>query len=555
MYAAYFGLKEAPFRLTPDPTYLYMSDRHREALAHLLYGVSEDGGFVQLTGDVGTGKTTLCRALLAQLPPRVDVALILNPRLTIPEFLASVCDELKIPYPRDTTSPKVFVDALDRYLLDAHARGRRTVLLIDEAQGLSVEVLEQVRLLTNLETTSEKLLQIVLIGQPELEPLLARDDLRQLAQRITARYHLEPFTETDTHAYVRHRLRVAGGRRGLFSEAAIRRIHAESRGIPRLINIICDRALLGAYAQDKRRIESGMVARAATEIRGRGTRARSVASWLWVTAAGFGAAVVVGGMVAAPESLARRLSFRLLSPVSIVGSIPRPAASLPGPGQDVTPPDPTAASLRPTLAQILADPAMRTDAASAFTALYARWGLDQPATKGQQVCDGGRGDGLRCLARTGSWTKVRRYDLPAVLELASPAQARHYALVTGFGGRSVNLEIGGRPFTVPQSEVDPLWDGMFIVVWRPPVLTNVPIAPGLRDKDVEWLRDRLAAVDGVADGATDRRLYDSALRERVIGFQRSRVLDPDGLVGEETLAQLIIAANEPGVPRLSRQKP
>ena len=538
MYAAYFGLKEAPFRLTPDPTYLYMSDRHREALAHLLYGVSEDGGFVQLTGDVGTGKTTLCRALLAQLPPQVDVALILNPRLTIPEFLASVCDELKIPYPRDTTSPKVFVDTLDRYLLDAHARGRRTVLLIDEAQGLSVEVLEQVRLLTNLETTSEKLLQVVLIGQPELVPLLARDDLRQLAQRITARYHLEPFTATDTHAYIRHRLKVAGGRRGLFSEAAIRRIHAESRGIPRLINIICDRALLGAYAQDKRRIELGMVARAATEIRGRGTRARSVASWLWVTAAVFGAAVVVGGMAVAPESLARRLDFRLLSPVTIV-----------------TPPDPTAASLRPTLAQILADPAMRTDAASAFTALYARWGLDQPATKGQQVCDGGRGDGLRCLARTGSWTKVRRYDLPAVLELAPPAQARHYALVTGFGGRTVNLEIGGRPFTVPLSEVDPLWDGMFIVVWRPPALTNVPLAPGMRAKEVEWLRDRLAVVDGIADGPTDRQLYDSALKERVIGFQRSRVLDPDGLVGEETLAQLMVAANEPGVPRLSRQRP
>ncbi|MEP7225620.1 MAG: AAA family ATPase, partial [Actinomycetota bacterium] len=191
MYAAYFGLKEAPFRLTPDPTYLYMSDHHREALAHLLFGISAGGGFVQLTGDVGTGKTTLCRALLAQLPPQVDVALILNPRLTIPELLASVCDELKVPYPRDTTSPKAFVDALDHYLLDAHARGRRTVLLIDEAQGLSVEVLEQVRLLTNLETTSEKLLQIILIGQPELVPLLARDDLRQLAQRITARYHLK----------------------------------------------------------------------------------------------------------------------------------------------------------------------------------------------------------------------------------------------------------------------------------------------------------------------------------------------------------------------------
>src|SRR5260370_21951690 len=245
MYATSFGLKEAPFRLTPAPAYLYMSDRHREALAHLLYGVTEGGGFVQLTGDVVTGKTTLCRALLAKLLPQVDVALILNPRLTIPEFLASVCDELKIPYPRDTTSPKGFVDALDHYLLDAHARGRRTVLLIDEAQGLSVEVLEQVRLLTNLETTSEKLLQIILIGQPELVPLLARDDLRQLAQRITARYHLQPFTEPDTHAYVRHRLQVAGGGRRLFSGAARRRAPAARAGVPRPTTILCDRPPLG----------------------------------------------------------------------------------------------------------------------------------------------------------------------------------------------------------------------------------------------------------------------------------------------------------------------
>ena len=545
MYAAYFGLKEAPFRLTPDPAYLYMSAHHREALAHLLYGISAGGGFVQLTGDIGTGKTTLCRALLAQLPPQVDVALILNPRLTIPEFLASVCDELKIPYPRDTTSPKMFVDALDHYLLDAHARGRRTVLLIDEAQGLSVEVLEQVRLLTNLETTSEKLLQIILIGQPELVPLLARDDLRQLAQRITARYHLEPFTEPDTHAYVRHRLRVAGGHRGLFSEAAIHRIHAESRGIPRLINIICDRALMGAYAQDKRRIESGMVARAATEVRGQGTRARSVASWRWMTAAAFAAAVVVGGMALAPEHLVRRLGSRFLSAVSN-GWIPQTG---------LTPSGPAAAGSRPTLAQVLADPALRTDEASAFTALYARWGLDHAAAKGEQVCDGGRDDGLRCLTRAGSWTKLRRYDLPAVLELGSATRGRQYALVTGFGGQTVSLEVGGRPVTVPLSEVDPLWEGVFVLVWRPPTLTTAPIAPGMRAKDVEWLRDRLAAVDGVADGATDRRLYDSALKERVTGFQRSRALDPDGLVGEETLAQLMVAANEPGVPRLSQQRP
>ena len=189
----------------------------------------------------------------------------------------------------------------------------------------------------------------------------------------------------------------------------------------------------------------------------------------------------------------------------------------------------------------------------AFAALYVRWGLGQAAAKGEQVCDGGRDDGLRCLARTGSWNKVRRYDLPAVLELVAPTQARHYAIVTALGEQTVNLDIGGRPFTFPLREVDRLWDGVFILVWRPPALTNVPIAPGMRSKDVEWLRERLAAVDSVSDGSKDRRLYDSALKERVIGFQRSRALDPDGLVGEETLAHLMVAAHEPGVPRLSQR--
>src|SRR5919201_4829908 len=236
MYASYFGLKEAPFSITPDPRYLYMSERHREALAHLLYGIGEGGGFVQLTGEVGTGKTTLCRCLLEQVPPHVDVALILNPRLTALELLGAVCDELRIPYPVDTTSTKTLVDLLYRYLLDAHGRGRRTVLIIDEAQDLSIDVLEQVRLLTNLETTREKLLQIILIGQPELITLLEREDLRQLAQRITARYHLEPFDAADTRAYIRHRLQIAGRTRGLFTEAAMRTVHAASRGIPRLIN-------------------------------------------------------------------------------------------------------------------------------------------------------------------------------------------------------------------------------------------------------------------------------------------------------------------------------
>jgi general secretion pathway protein A len=284
MYASYFGLKEPPFSITPDPRYLYMTDRHREALAHLLYGVGEGGGFVQLTGEVGTGKTTLCRCLLEQLPAHVDVALILNPRVTSGELLAAVCDELSIAYPRDTASVKDLVDLLYRYLLDAHARGRRTVLIVDEAQELPADVLEQIRLLTNLETTRDKLLQIILIGQPELIQILEREDLRQLAQRITARYHLDPFSDEETRSYVRHRLNVAGRTRGLFTERAIKRVHRESGGVPRLVNVICDRALLGAYAFDRRYVDERMVARAAAEVRGRRASPWYRRSWRWITA-------------------------------------------------------------------------------------------------------------------------------------------------------------------------------------------------------------------------------------------------------------------------------
>ena len=268
MYIGHFGLTEPPFSITPDPRYLYMSEAHREALAHLLYGIGEGGGFVQLTGEVGTGKTTLCRCLLEQLPARVDVAFILNPKLTDVELLAAICDELRIPYPAGTTSRKVFVDALHHHLLDAHGRGHRTVLIIDEAQDLAPDVLEQIRLLTNLETTTQKLLQIILIGQPELIRILEREDLRQLAQRVTARYHLRPFAEPDTRAYIAHRLEVAGAKEKIVSDAAMRAVHRASRGIPRLINAICDRALLGAFSQDHRRVTAPTVRRAAGEVLG-----------------------------------------------------------------------------------------------------------------------------------------------------------------------------------------------------------------------------------------------------------------------------------------------
>ena len=287
MYLTFFGLNEKPFAITPDPRYLYLSERHAEALAHLLYGINEAGGFVQLTGEVGTGKTTIVRSLLAQTPKNAEIALILNPKMTAPEFLLTICEELGIGVPDSAlNSLKDLVDILSHYLLRAHAAGRRVVLVVDEAQNLSPEVLEQVRLLTNLETNTQKLLQIILIGQPELREVLASYELRQLAQRITGRYHLNPLSRDETTAYVRHRLRVAGATTDIFSPQALAEVFRLSQGVPRVINVICDRALLGAYSLDRHRVTTPLVRHAASEVFGR----RFTPHWLpWAITAGVAA--------------------------------------------------------------------------------------------------------------------------------------------------------------------------------------------------------------------------------------------------------------------------
>lgn len=281
MYHSFFGLLEPPFSITPDPRYLFLSERHAEALAHLVYGVSEAGGFIQLTGEVGTGKTTVVRSLLARDLPGVEIALILNPRLNVKEFLQTLCQELKIRLtPARRGSIKALMDAIGERLLTAHAEGRRVALLIDEAHLLDREVLEQVRLLTNLETATRKLLQIILIGQPELRDLLDRQDLRQVAQRITGRHHLEPLSAEETALYVQHRLRVAGATSNIFSSRALATLHRESGGLPRLINVIADRALLGAYGHERREVDAAMVRRAAAEVSGRNPRRQNLLPWV-----------------------------------------------------------------------------------------------------------------------------------------------------------------------------------------------------------------------------------------------------------------------------------
>ncbi|MCG7534542.1 AAA family ATPase [Pseudoalteromonas sp. OOF1S-7] len=265
MYLRYFGLTEKPFSIAPNPEFLFLSERHKEALAHLTYGLGDAGGFVLLTGEVGTGKTTVTRSMLAQLPDSTQVAFILNPALSEMELLASICDELSIDYDANNATLKSLTDVIKARLLDNHQRGGHTMLIIDEAQHLAAEVLEQLRLLTNLETDHKKLLQIVLVGQPELQQLLKRNELRQLAQRITARYHLLPLTESQVFAYVKHRLNKAGCQTSLFEPQAIAYMHQVTAGIPRLINLLADRCLLGAYSAQQQVVTKAISMQAAKE--------------------------------------------------------------------------------------------------------------------------------------------------------------------------------------------------------------------------------------------------------------------------------------------------
>jgi general secretion pathway protein A len=545
MYLSHFDLREPPFAMTPDPRFLYLSAQHREALAHLVYGVTAHGGFVQLTGEVGTGKTSVCRCLLDQLPPHVDVALVLNPRLSAVELLATLCDELRIARPRDACSVKALVDLLGRHLLDAHARGRRPVLIVDEAQGLAPDVLEQVRLLTNLETTQEKLLQVILIGQPELAALLAQPGLRQVAQRITARYHLGPLSRLETAAYVQHRLQVAGRRPALFTPGALRLVHGRAGGVPRLINAICDRALLGAYAAGRARIDRGTVRRAARELFG----PRPAARRRWRALGAGAAGAVAAGLflvLLTPSRTARNPGDEAgLGPGGAGGQ----AAAVPVAVDEAAPPGrPAARAL--SLDALLADPAVAVRRSEAVAAVLRQWGMEAGLAPD---CGGPLPGGLKCLALVGSWRKLRRIDLPAVLELAGPGGERRYAALTGLAGSQVTLRLGGRVVSASVAEIESHWDGAFLLLWTPPDVA-LPLVPGSQGAGVDWLRERLGAAGGGSSPPARGRPYDGTLRARVAAFQRAHGLDPDGVVGRET-ALVLATAGVAGVPRLADATP
>ncbi len=552
MYERHFGLKQRPFSIAPDPRYLFMSERHREALAHLLYGVRGGGGFVLLTGDIGAGKTTVCRCFLEQLPERCNVAYIFNPKLTVEELLQTVCAEFRIPYRHagpGVPTVKDYVDALNEFLLRTHAVRQTSVLIIDEAQNLSVRVLEQLRLLTNLETNERKLLQIILIGQPELRAILARPDMQQLAQRVIARYHLEALTEEETGHYVLHRLGVAGLRQtSPFDRRAMRRIFRYSRGVPRRINLLCDRALLGAYANSQSTVDSSIVDKAADEV-------LDVAELGSIRGARYERALLVAIGLVAGATLVSAAGLWLsrgerTAPAAelVANANPTPAASaaaavaapapVPAAPQEPTPKPVTVAPEPPKPASF----DLRTGFASLVGADTEAWGQLARAWN----VDAGDGDPctavekqqIRCY-RTGTATLalIRQLDRPGVLTLRDAANRPAYVMISGLTNDRATLTIEGVEKTVPLVVLADYWRGEFATFWRPPPNYAGTIVDNKVGPSAQWLARQLAAALGDT-GPVGPRVDDATLRNWIHRFQLAQGLPSDGSAGPITLMQL-----------------
>ncbi|XYJ09476.1 AAA family ATPase [Telluria sp. B2] len=526
MYTHYFSLKGAPFSIAPDPRYLFMSERHREALAHLLYGIGSGGGFVLLTGEIGAGKTTVCRCFIEQVPENCRLAYIFNPKLTVGELLQSVCEEFRIDVPAGQGGVKAYVDAINDYLLASHAQGCNNVLVIDEAQNLSAEVLEQLRLLTNLETSERKLLQIILIGQPELRTMLARPELEQLAQRVIARYHLGPLSEPETGAYIAHRMAVAGAQGApVFPASSVPLIHRITHGVPRRINLLCDRALLGAYVENSREVTRRIVRTAAGEVFAGEALAARTPRW----------PLVAGGVVAG-LALSAAAAWQVLPR----GAAPVAAAAKTLPAQDAsgTKAVPVQANAivaaRPAAATAPGLPQGHAQEARALRALAGFWGASLAAG---DPCQAAIRQDLRCHQGRGGIVELRQLDRPAVITLREGA-ATSYAVLAAMDERgAILLDRDGKRERVELGALALRFTGEFTTFWRMARSFRDQLAVGDQGPDVDWLAAQLARLNG-APPPPSRQPFSAHTHQLLRAFQTKQQLKADGVAGPRTYIRL-----------------
>lgn len=527
LYQQFFNFNTAPFSIAPDPQFIYMSEHHMEGLAHLLYGINYGGGFVVLTGEVGTGKTTLCHCLLQQLPEKVEIALVLNPKVNAIELLATICDELQIIFNNKKQSLKYLVDHLNEYLLKAHANGEKVVLVIDEAQNLSLKVLEQIRLLTNLETSTSKLLQVILLGQPELKKLLENKALRQLNQRITARFHLTELCYEDTQQYIQHRLKVSGGDPHVFNPRAIKKIYTLTHGTPRLINILCDRALLGAYVNGTHRVTGSIIKKAAEEAFGQKKPGinKSVTSILVML-------VTLGlGLYLLPK-------FFKVRGQDIV------AVDAKNGDKSISPKILSRDKL-PTFLQALIESKNATLAVN-IQQLASEWGKQLKPSNDCQLIEK---TGLACLFDKADWQTLKSLNRPVIMEFLGAGEQKGYALLLGvINGLPVFKMAEGQNY--PLKEVLAQWNGYYLMLWQPPIPSVTTVSPGMTSDVVLWVRQRL----GLLPTGKKARFFDVNLKLAVINFQKQKGLLPDGIVGARTFIHLENDNPLDGSPKLRWNK-
>ena len=586
MYNEYFGFNEAPFSIAPDPRYLYMTAQHREALAHLVYGLNSEGGCILLTGEVGTGKTTICRCLLEQIPEQANVALVLNPKVSEIELLETICDELKISYPDTSNSVKTYTDRIYDFLLTSNHNNEKTVLIIDEAQNLSSKVLEQLRLLTNLETNQRKLLQIIILGQPELLDILAHKEMRQLAQRITARFHLQPLSKREVKTYVSHRLAIAGQNIQLFPDKSIKLLYRLSNGIPRLINIICDRALLGAYVEDQYAVSPATIKKAAKEVFGElknVEKSNKNKQWLYPLVAFSSAAIFTIAIFfyfIKPEDITRNLqeltlsdrqfeplaekemdkskvqktsedteeTSSYLSPTSIKENKKKSTEIPLSSTSKIESLDATKVAIaEPQAAEINTDTvyddvdtilnSKNNNMISAFTQLFKAWELDYNEKTFKTACKQAASYSLSCLYRHGNFNSLRTHNRPAVLTLLNKQGKTRHVTITSIDNDVATIYSNNTAYTVKLNDLDKYWHGKFILLWQKPAHYSTTISPGDSGSIINWLNTQLEKTNNRLPEAT-MNTYDDKLVKRVIAFQSQHGLTADGIVGPITIIHL-----------------
>ncbi|MFK7794655.1 MAG: AAA family ATPase [Gammaproteobacteria bacterium] len=544
MYGQFFNIDEGAFSIAPNPKYLFLSPQHQEALAHLLFGITRPGGFVLLTGDIGTGKTTVCRSLFSEIPENTDIALIVNPKLNPDDLLASICDELDISYPEYQLSSKTYLNKLNERLIQSHANGRNTILIVDEAQNLSLDALETIRVLTNLETDEQKLLQIILIGQPELRQRLVAPEMEQLNQRITARFHLHAFTKQEVGAYIAHRLEVAECDPGLFSQRNIDFIYKKTKGIPRLINVLCDRSLLGAFVQKKKIISNEIIQKAAIESLGFQDKKSNATMATWLVLLLLFASTLWIIFYNSDDDLTAQGDHEIHSESIEPATVKEKEVSETIKIKKI---QPTSANVEPLVISEIENQKNTVLSAQqwVYQMLLASWGIDYSAIE-ESACDAAKRNGLLCFSGVGDVSLLQRLNRPVILKNKVSQKETTYLFVkTVDQGEAIVFDQSGE-YRISWLEIATSWQGEFELLWMP-VADRKLIRPGAEGEFVKDIDQILATIFNRSPNWDEVMRYERLLVREVKSFQRAQKISADGVIGPLTQIYMnnLVNANVP----------